>query len=150
MKKKKNPKTRSEIMSAIKSQDTKPEKFIRLLLYHSGYRYRKNYKLLPGSPDLVLKKYKTAIFINGCFWHGHGCHISHIPKSNTEFWFAKIKRNLIRDKNKVSDLLSTGWRVLIIWECAINGKIKLSPEDIKTEIISFLNSGLEANSIQGI
>lgn len=116
-------KKRSEVMSKIRSKNTKPELTLRKALFAKGYRYRINYKKLPGKPDIVLPKYKTAIFIHGCFWHGHEhCKISHIPKSNTDFWQHKISTNRERDKNNETKILALGWNVLILWECEISKK----------------------------
>lgn len=111
---------RSEIMSKIKGEDTKPELLVRNYLYHHGYRYKKNYPVLPGSPDIYLQKYNTAIFINGCFWHGHeGCKHFNIPKSNTKFWQDKISRNRQRDQEKNRQLAEIGIDVVTLWECDI-------------------------------
>lgn len=124
-------------MSKIRSKNTKPEMTLRKALFAKGFRYRVNYKKLPGKPDIVFPKYKTAIFVHGCFWHGHErCKISHIPKSNTEFWKNKISTNQERDKNNVVQILSLGWKVLIVWECEIFNKI---PSDILDKIIEILH-----------
>ncbi len=113
-----SPEVRSYNMSQIKSTNTKPEELVRKYLFANGLRYRKNVKTLPGKPDIVLTKYKTVIFVNGCFWHGHnGCKYFVMPKSNTSYWKEKIKHNIERD-NKVHQKLSDmGWNVIIIWEC---------------------------------
>jgi DNA mismatch endonuclease (patch repair protein) len=107
-------------MSRIRSRNTKPELIVRKHLFSHGYRYRINQKRLPGSPDIVLKKYKTIIFINGCFWHGHeGCKHYVLPKSNTEFWKNKINRNKERDTRQRTLLRKLGWHIIIIWECQL-------------------------------
>ncbi len=112
--------TRSYNMSQIKSKNTKPEETVRKYLFAHGFRYRKNDKRLPGTPDIVLPKYKTVIFINGCFWHGHNqCKYFVIPKSNTEFWVNKINRNIERDTLNIGKLKSLGWNVITIWECEL-------------------------------
>ena len=105
-------------MAKIKSKDTKPELLVRRYLYSRGYRYRKNVKRLPGTPDIVLKKYGIAIFIHGCFWHGHQID-GHIPHSNSDFWQKKIKRNQIRDEKNKIELKKMGWKVMTIWECQL-------------------------------
>jgi DNA mismatch endonuclease (patch repair protein) len=117
-------KKRSEVMSKIRSKNTKPEILLRKALFAKGFRYRINYKNLPGKPDIVLPKYKTVIFVHGCFWHGHdiGCIDSHIPKTNTQYWTEKITRNKERDKNNMIQILSMGWNVLTIWDCEIQQK----------------------------
>lgn len=112
--------SRSRNMASIHSNDTKPEVTVRLYLYHHGYRYRKNVSKLPGKPDIVLGKYKTVIFVNGCFWHAHqGCRWFVPPKSNQEFWNRKFDYNTSRDKANYEKLKSLGWNVIIVWECEI-------------------------------
>lgn len=117
------PEQRSRCMSAIKSNDTKPEMLVRKYLHGMGLRYGLHNKKLPGSPDIVLRKYKTVIFINGCFWHGHdNCRYYRLPKSNIEFWQTKINRNRERDKRDIEALRKRGWRVIVIWECELRTK----------------------------
>lgn len=111
---------RSYNMSRIRGKNTKPEEIVRKYLFSQGFRYRKNDKRLPGTPDIVLPKYRTAIFVNGCFWHMHdGCRYFVWPKSNEEFWRNKILTNIARDKNNYSKLHELGWKVIIIWECEL-------------------------------
>ena len=113
-------KTRSYNMSRIKGKETKAEVVVRKYLFANGFRYRKNVRQLPGTPDIVLPKYKTCIFINGCFWHGHeGCRYFVVPKTNTEFWLNKIETNRQRDIRKINDLQILGWKVITIWECEL-------------------------------
>ncbi|KGQ63009.1 very short patch repair endonuclease [Gallibacterium anatis] len=117
--------TRSENMARIKSKNTKPEIFLRKLLWHKGFRYRVNYKNLGGSPDIYLPKYKAAIFVNGCFWHMHeNCKYSSIPKSNCDFWENKLKRNVERDKENYAQLESIGIKVIVVWGCEIKEMLK--------------------------
>lgn len=112
--------TRSYNMSRIRSKNTKPEEIVRKHLFSLGFRYRKNDKRYPGTPDIVLPKYKTVIFINGCFWHGHsGCKYFVVPKSNTEFWQNKIAANIARDDEKIAQLLRMNWKVITVWECEL-------------------------------
>lgn len=107
-------------MSRIKGKDTKPEVMVRKYLFSQGFRYRKNDKRFPGTPDIVLPKYKTCIFVNGCFWHGHEkCRYFVIPKTNTEFWLNKINRNIERDNENFNTLEKTGWKVIVVWECQL-------------------------------
>lgn len=109
---------RHKNMAAIHSANTKPEMIVRKYLFSHGFRYRLNHPRLPGRPDIVLRKYHTCIFINGCFWHGHkGCKYYVIPKSNTEFWTNKINRNIARDERVQKELAKMGWHCITIWEC---------------------------------
>ena len=118
-------KTRSYNMSRIKGKNTKPEETVRKYLFSQGFRYRKNDKRLPGKPDIVLPKYKTVIFVNGCFWHKHeGCKYFAWPQNNAEFWKEKIESNVVRDKKQYEELQDAGWRVIIVWECELKKKRK--------------------------
>jgi DNA mismatch endonuclease (patch repair protein) len=113
-------KTRRFNMSRIKGKNTKPEILVRQYLHKNGFRYRLNYKKLPGKPDIVLPKYKTVIFINGCFWHGHeNCKDFVVPKTRTEWWLNKINGTKQRDILKTQELKTLGWRVKVIWECEL-------------------------------
>lgn len=122
-------------MSRIKSRDTKPELIVRKYLYARGYRYRKNFKRLPGTPDIVLKKYGVAIFIHGCFWHGHDTHMR-LPKSNVEFWQKKIERNRARDIRDREALKKLGWAVITVWECQLTPAVR---QNTLLEIEHFIN-----------
>ena len=112
---------RSKNMSHIRSKDTSIELKVRKYLFSLGYRYRVNYKKLPGKPDIVFTKKKIAIFIHGCYWHGHNCNsrYAHISKSNTNYWNTKIQRNQERDKRNIEQLEKDGWKVIVLWECEI-------------------------------
>ena len=119
------PMQRHECMSHIRSKDTRPEQAVRRALWQSGYRYRLNVRSLPGTPDIVLPKYRTVIFVNGCFWHGHeGCKYFVMPKNRTEFWQAKIERNQARDKEEQHKLASMGWHCITVWECQLKPKVR--------------------------
>ena len=112
-------------MSRIKGKDTKPEETVRKYVFSKGFRYRKNVSTLPGKPDIVLPKYKTCIFVHGCFWHKHeGCKYFVWPKSNEEFWKDKLEKNVTRDKNEQAELEKMGWHILIVWECQLKKKNK--------------------------
>ena len=115
----KTPAERSENMSRIRSTNTKPEEIVRKYLFSHGFRYRKNDKRYPGKPDIVLPKYRTIIFVNGCFWHMHGCSRSRLPRSNEEYWKPKIERNIKRDLENKQKLEAAGWNVIIVWECEL-------------------------------
>jgi DNA mismatch endonuclease (patch repair protein) len=121
----KSPEERSRNMAAIRSKDTKPEVYLRKLLFAEGYRYRKNYAKIPGHPDIYLPKYKTAIFVHGCFWHRHqGCKYAHMPKSNVEFWKSKFSKNILRDQKVKENLQNENIKELVIWECTIMKMIR--------------------------
>ena len=126
-------------MSKIKGRDTNPEVVARHRLFIEGFRYRKNVKSLPGTPDIVLPKYRTVIFVNGCFWHGHeGCKYYVVPKTNTSFWQEKIRRNQLRDEEVLRDLDALGWHVITVWEC------ELRPSSLEQTIKSLIDI-LESN-----
>ena len=115
-----SPETRSYNMSRIHGKNTKPEEKVRKYLFSKGFRYRKNDKRLPGKPDIVLPKYRSVIFINGCFWHMHqGCKYFVWPKSNVDFWREKILKNVERDKQQKKALIERGWNVIVVWECEL-------------------------------
>lgn len=112
-------------MASIRPKDTKPEMVVRKYLWRQGFRYRLNNPRLPGHPDIVLKKYRTCIFVNGCFWHGHeGCQYFHLPKTNVSFWKSKILRNQERDKKEQQSLAQMGWHCITIWECELKHKVR--------------------------
>ncbi|WP_295142178.1 DNA mismatch endonuclease Vsr [uncultured Campylobacter sp.] len=114
---------RSDIMSRISGKETKPEILVRKYLFAHGFRYRKNAKDLPGKPDIVLPKYKTVIFVNGCFWHGHhNCKKAALPVTNAEFWSKKISSNIIRDEKTYVELAGIGYKVLVVWQCELGIK----------------------------
>lgn len=141
--------TRSRNMAAIKGKNTKPEVWLRKELFKRGFRYRLYRKDLPGKPDIVLPRYKTVIFVNGCFWHLHeGCRYFKLPKSNTEFWRSKILGNKERDLRNHRLLASAGWRVIIVWECAIKQAMKEHSDHFITHVSSLIISG--GNSIANV
>lgn len=127
---------RSRNMSRIPSTNTKPEETVRKYLFNQGFRYRKNVSKLPGKPDIVLPKYKTVVFVNGCFWHAHeGCKWFVPPKSNSEFWQKKFVYNIERDKKNYKKLEDMGWRVIVVWECEIrHGDSVKRLENLEKEI----------------
>ena len=118
------PQQRSKTMSRIHSKNTKPEMIVRRYLFANGFRFRVNVRTLPGTPDIVLKKYHTAIFINGCFWHGHICQQGRMPKSNVAFWENKITRNKERDEEVRDKLRAIGWRTMVVWECQLKPAVR--------------------------
>ena len=131
------PVERHRNMAAIHSASTKPELNLRFSLWRIGFRYLVNDKRLPGSPDIVLPKYRTAIFVHGCFWHGHdGCKYYTVPKTNTDFWVAKVARNKERDQEVWRKLEAKGWYVIIVWECQLKkGRIDETVERVAAEIV---------------
>ena len=137
------PRQRSRCMAAVKGKDTKPEMIVRKYLFSRGLRYRLHDRKLPGSPDIVLKKYKTVIFIDGCFWHGHeGCRFFRMPKSNEFYWDHKIRHNKARDVASEYVLQTQGWRVIRIWECEIKNVAgrEETLESLYKRIVAFPNS----------
>ena len=114
------PLQRHKNMAAVRSKNTKPEIIVRHYLWRQGFRYRLNDPRLPGHPDIVLRKYRTCVFVNGCFWHGHeGCKYAHLPQTHAEFWLQKITRNKERDKDEQRKLAEMGWHVIVVWECEL-------------------------------
>ena len=122
--------TRSRMMAGIQGKHTRPELLIRQGLHRLGFRYTLHNKDLPGKPDLVFRKYKAVIFIHGCFWHAHDCHLFKWPGTRVEFWRQKISGNMQRDEKQQQQLEKLGWRGLIIWECALKGKYKLPFKEV--------------------
>lgn len=138
------------MMSGIRGKDTEPELIIRKKLHALGFRYKLHDKKLPGKPDMVFPKYKAVIFVNGCFWHGHNCHLFKWPSSREEFWRNKITRTQEKDKENIEKLLQGGWRILQIWECAIKGKERLSIDEIIEKTAFWLKSSQLELDIRGI
>lgn len=117
---------RHRCMSAIRGKNTKPEMVVRKFLFKRGFRYQLNYSRLPGHPDIVLRKYRTVIFVNGCFWHGHdNCKYYRLPKTNVDFWRKKVERNKKRDVEEQRQLAVMGWHCIIIWECQLKPKVRM-------------------------
>ena len=138
---------RHATMAAIRSKDTKPEWIVRRGLWSRGFRYRLNHKRLPGHPDLVLRKYRTCIFVNGCFWHQHGCKLTSRPKSNSAFWDDKFTNNIVRDIKTNWKLSLLGYRVATIWECSIKGEFERTIE----RLVSFKKAyGRSVDLLDGI
>ena len=137
-------------MSGIRGKDTKPEIVVRRLLHRLGYRFRLHCKDLPGRPDIVLPKWRTVIFVNGCYWHGHkDCHLFRLPKTRTEFWSKKIEGNQARDQRNYIVLEAAGWKVLVIWECAVSKKKSLTIKQLEIALTAAFKSSKSLIDIRG-
>lgn len=136
-----SPEHRSWNMSRIKDKDTKPEVKVRSWLFRQGFRFRKNDRRYPGRPDVVLPKYHTVIFVNGCFWHHHeGCQFAYIPKSRTDFWLKKFKANQVNDKLQRDTLEQMGWHVIVVWECELKKDFEGVMKRIESSLRKFSQS----------
>lgn len=127
-------------MSRIRGRDTKPEIFLRQGLHRRGFRFRLHRRDLPGRPDLTFPRYRTALFVHGCFWHGHGCALCKAPATRPDFWMSKITRNVERDRQAIQELLTTRWRVLIVWECSMRGHGRLLVNDLLDRCEAFIRN----------
>ncbi|WP_284354731.1 very short patch repair endonuclease [Pseudomonas putida] len=134
------PEQRHLNMSCIRGRDTKPEMLIRQGLHARGFRYRLQDRKLPGRPDLVFPRHHVAVFVHGCFWHGHDCQLFKLPATRQDFWATKIASNRTRDERATMALLELGWRVATIWECSIRGPSKLTRDEVFTRCQTFLLS----------
>lgn len=143
---------RSKNMRAIRTRDTAIELRLAELLTALGLSYRVQDKALPGRPDFVLNSYHTVIFVHGCFWHRHHCHLFKVPATRTAFWMGKIDSNVARDKRYIAELRDAGWKVLVVWECALRGKTKLEEEAMASRLEEWICAGEGAGEIdsQGI
>ena len=130
--------TRSRNMAAIRGADTKPEIIIRRGLHARGFRFRLHDRKLPGRPDLIFPKFRAVLFVHGCFWHGHDCHLFKWPKTREEFWREKIGSNVTRDKTSADALHKAGWRVGVVWECALKGRQRRPVTDILASVSGWL------------
>lgn len=137
------------MMAGIRGKDTKPELLVRKGLHALGFRFRLHAKDVPGKPDLVLKKYRAAVFVHGCFWHGHSCHLLKMPSTRPEFWEAKISRNHERDQEVKDQLKERGWRRLVIWKCALKGKTRLDFDTLIQRAAHWLMAGEPDAEIAG-
>ena len=142
-------KTRSRMMSGIRSKNTRPELLIRKGLHARGFRFRLHDKRLPGKPDLVLPKYSAVIFVHGCFWHRHDCHLFKWPKTRREFWHKKLLRNQEKDVESYASLKKDGWYILTIWECALKGRTRRPLDKVLDMAADWLVSGRRDRQIQG-
>ena len=145
------PEKRSRMMSGIRSKDTKPEMKVRRLLHRLGFRFRLHRKDLAGKPDIILPKWRAVVFVNGCYWHGHqNCRLFRPPKSRTEFWIDKIAGNRLRDATNQTSLVQEGWKVIVIWECALSKKHRLSEEELASTLNAAIRSSVKFSEIRAI
>ncbi|RYG96842.1 MAG: DNA mismatch endonuclease Vsr [Alphaproteobacteria bacterium] len=144
------PEVRSHNMSAIGSKNTKPELTIRSALHARGFRYRLHVRSLPGSPDLVFRAYNAVLFVHGCFWHGHDCPAFRMPGTRTGFWSEKIAANADRDSRAESALLETGWRVAVVWECALRGNGRRETGQIASRLERWLKGNTRRLVVRGL
>lgn len=136
-----DPQTRSRMMAGIQGKNTKPELAIRHGLHALGFRYRLHDARLPGKPDLVMPRYRTVVFINGCFWHGHDCHLFKWPSTRPEWWREKIEKTRLTDAAALAALEKDGWRVAVVWECALKGRTRLPLDEVIGELANWIVSG---------
>jgi DNA mismatch endonuclease (patch repair protein) len=142
-----SPDKRSMLMSRIRGKNTRPELLVRKFLWHKGFRYRLHTKALPGKPDLVLPRWNAVVFVNGCFWHRHGgCPYFRLPKTRAAFWGAKLARNRARDCAAISRLVDSGWRVAVVWECAV----RADPELVGKKLVAWLERSRGSVELEGI
>ncbi|WP_020180254.1 very short patch repair endonuclease [Methylopila sp. M107] len=141
--------TRSRIMASIRGKDTRPEFLIRRGLHALGFRYRLHARNLPGRPDLVFARRRAVVFVNGCFWHGHHCHLFRLPGTRREFWAQKIARNAERDGEAAQRLREQAWRVMSVWECAIRGRTAIGLEATVATVAAWLDGDEPIGNIEG-
>lgn len=143
------PDVRSRMMSGIRGRNTKPEVALRSALHRRGFRFRLHGRELPGKPDMVFPKYGAVVFVHGCFWHGHDCHLFKWPKSRSVFWREKISGNMNRDRKQLLELTSRGWRVATVWECAVRGRLRLPIDEVAGRCADWLQSGEPELDLRG-
>lgn len=136
-------------MAAIKGSHTRPELVIRKAMHAAGLRYRLHVKDLPGKPDLVFPRHRAAVFVNGCFWHQHECHLFKWPATRQDFWKEKISRNVLNDERAVKELRKDGWRIAVIWECALKGRTRLDFDETMQRLAAWIKSSEETITIRG-
>lgn len=141
--------TRSRMMSGIRSRDSRPEMVIRRGLHARGYRYRLHSRRLPGKPDLVFNSRRAVIFVHGCFWHGHTCHLFKWPSTRAAWWRTKIEANRVRDASVREQIADMGWRQLRVWECVLKGVNRRSPDDVVEEVAAWLEGDEADYDIRG-
>lgn len=143
------PEQRRLNMSRVRGKDTKPEMLLRQGLHARGLRFRLHRKDLPGTPDMVFPRYRAVVLVHGCFWHDHDCPLFKLPVTRREFWVAKIEGNKARDARDIAGLTAAGWRVLVVWECALKGPARQPVDAVFTAIVSWLDTKKSAGIVQG-
>lgn len=143
------PEQRRLNMSRVRSRNTRPEMLVRRGLHALGYRFRLHRRDLPGRPDLVLPSHRVALFVHGCFWHGHDCELFRLPATRSEFWARKISGNKARDQKALLELAARGWRTMIVWECAIRGGARRPVDHVILEIDRFIRTPAQETEIAG-
>ena len=137
------------MMAGIRAKHTKPEMLVRRMLHAAGFRYRLHDRRLPGTPDLVLPRYRAAIFVSGCFWHGHTCRFFRLPATRTDFWRAKIERNRVNDALARNKLSADGWRHATVWECALRGRRQEAVHETGRQLADWIRSGADSCELRG-
>ena len=143
------PEVRSRMMAGIRGKDTQPELAVRSALHARGFRFRLHRRDLPGNPDLVFPKHRAVVFVHGCFWHGHDCHLFRWPKTRPEFWRRKIESNVERDRRRHIELVSSGWRVATIWECVLKGRGRIPISVVAERCAEWLQSDRKELVLRG-
>jgi len=144
-----DPATRSRMMAGIRSKNTRPEIAIRTALHRAGLRYRLHAKDVPGKPDMVFPRFRAAVFVHGCFWHGHDCPLFRLPENRREFWKSKIDRNRSRDAEVIAKLSASGWRTLTIWECSIRGRGTIGLDETARIAAAWVRNKLPNDEVRG-
>lgn len=140
---------RSRLMSHIRGKNTKLELAVRRALHARGFRYRVHANRLPGTPDVVLPRYRSVIFVNGCFWHGHDCPLFRLPRTNPDFWGAKLSRNRVTDSESSAALQALGWRVLVLWECSLRGPGRRPLDSVMNQVAEWIVAGPTTLDVRG-
>jgi DNA mismatch endonuclease (patch repair protein) len=145
-----SPDVRSRMMAGIRGKNTQPELLVRRALHSAGFRYRLHDTKLPGKPDMVFPKHRAVVFVHGCFWHGHDCHLYRLPATRPDFWLAKINGNIERDHRATSTLLESGWRVGTVWECALKGRTRKPANEVSTMLAGWLRGNSATFEAEGL
>lgn len=140
---------RSLRMASVRQRDTSPERIIRSLLHRAGFRFRTSVRRLAGSPDIVLPRWRTVIFVHGCFWHGHDCHLYKLPATRTDFWRSKVVANITRDRNAIDALHKAGWKTIVVWQCSITGKSRLKSDALSRVLVAAVNGNTPMIEVRG-